>query len=135
MFTKMVIAYIDVLGSRSELWESGKFKGTGVVVKNLAVNIRLSANDRNIALPHRLDEIHDWNDISQCHEHGNIFSFVSSKKSHLGLEFGSPDDGAPCITKHNPTASGLSSVGVDLCKRPVLVAREISITVALKTFS
>ncbi len=37
MFTKVMVPYVDVLGTRAKLWKPSEFQRTGVVFKNLAV--------------------------------------------------------------------------------------------------
>ena len=46
------------------------------VFKHLSAHIGLSTgtNDWNVALPHFLYEVHDLNNISECHGHGKILS-------------------------------------------------------------
>ncbi len=83
-------------------------------------------------LPHFLDEIHDRNDVSQSHGHGDVLSF-SGGQGTLRLKFGCPDDGASRI-KDYPSTSRLGSAGINVCEGLVPVAREISVAVALKTF-
>jgi|LakMenE01Jun11ns_1017448.scaffolds.fasta_scaffold9432789_1 hypothetical protein len=54
MFTKMMVTYIDVLGSRAKLGKPCQFKGIRVVFKNLAIHIRLGGKNLEILLPHFL---------------------------------------------------------------------------------
>ncbi len=39
VFTKVMVTYIDVLGTRVKLWKPCKFQRTGVVFKNFAVYV------------------------------------------------------------------------------------------------
>ncbi len=41
MLAKMMVAHVDVLGARAKLRKSGKLKGSGVIFKYLAIDIRL----------------------------------------------------------------------------------------------
>jgi hypothetical protein len=54
MFTKMMVAHIDVLGPRAKLGKPCQFEGARAVFKNLAIHIRLSAKNLEILLPHFL---------------------------------------------------------------------------------
>ncbi len=45
VLTKMMVTHIDVLGSRAKLRKSGKLKGSGVILKYLAIDIRFGADD------------------------------------------------------------------------------------------
>jgi hypothetical protein len=62
---KMMVTYIDVLGSRAKLGKPCQFEGTGIVFKNLAIHIRFDAKDLEILLPHFLQQSHDRNDVPQ----------------------------------------------------------------------
>ncbi len=75
MLAKMMVAHIDVLGARAKFRKSGKLKGSGVIFKYLAIDIRFSADDWNIVLLHFLDEFHDGNNVTKRHRHSNILSF------------------------------------------------------------
>ncbi len=74
MFTEVVVADIDVLSAWAKFWKSCKFQCTRSILKDLAVHIWLGANDWDVALPHFLDETHDWNNILKGHGHGNVLS-------------------------------------------------------------
>ncbi len=37
VFAKMMVTYIDVLGTRAKLWKPSKFQCTGIVFKSFAV--------------------------------------------------------------------------------------------------
>ena len=54
MLTKVMIANVDVLGARPELRKPCKFKCTGIVFKNFAVDIRCGADNLEMLLPHFL---------------------------------------------------------------------------------
>ncbi len=65
MFTKMMIANAYVLGSWTQLWKPREFKSALVVFKYFTVDIRLSANDLEVLLPHFLQQVHNRNDVMQ----------------------------------------------------------------------
>ena len=132
MFTEVMVTNIYVFGTWAKLGEPGKFKSTRIVFKDFAIHVGLGADNRNVMLPHLLDEIHDWNDIPQCHGHGNVFS-LSGRQGNLGLELRSLNGGASCI-KHNPSTSRLGSAWINISKGLVPISREVSITVAFKSF-
>ena len=52
VLAEVVVAHVDVLGARSELRKTCEFEGSGVVLKNLAVNDGFSANHFVPALAH-----------------------------------------------------------------------------------
>jgi len=54
MFTKMMVTHIDVLGPRAKLGKPCQLKGAKVILKNLAIHIRLGAKNLEILLPHFL---------------------------------------------------------------------------------
>jgi hypothetical protein len=54
MFAKMMVAYIDLLGSRAKLGKPCQFKGPWVVFKNLAIHVGLGTKNLEILLPHFL---------------------------------------------------------------------------------
>jgi hypothetical protein len=54
MLAKMMIANIDVLGSWTKLGKPSEFQCARVILKYLAVYIRLVANDLEFSLPHFL---------------------------------------------------------------------------------
>jgi hypothetical protein len=64
MFTKMMTAYIDVLGPKAKFEKPCQFKGTRVVFKDFALYIGLSANNLKISPPHFLQQPHERNDIT-----------------------------------------------------------------------
>jgi hypothetical protein len=45
VFTKVMVTYVDVLGTRAKLRKPGKFQCTGVVFKNLAVYVGPGTDD------------------------------------------------------------------------------------------
>ena len=54
MFTKMMIAHVDMLGPGTKLVKSCQFECTGIVFKNLAIHMGFVAEDLEILLPHFL---------------------------------------------------------------------------------
>ncbi len=54
MFARVMITYLDVLGIRAKLWKPSKFQFTGVVFKNLAVNVGLGTDDLKTLLKNLL---------------------------------------------------------------------------------
>ena len=66
MFTKMMIAYADVLCHGSNLGKSCRFKCTRIILKDLAIHMGFGAEDLEILLPHFLQKSHDRNEIPEC---------------------------------------------------------------------
>ncbi len=112
IFTKMMVAYIDVLGAWTKFGKSGKFQHSRVVLKDFAVDIRFGIDDWDVVVLHFLNEFHDWNDISKRHGHGNVLSF-SGRESSLRLELRSPDDRATSI-ENDPNAARLGGAGINV---------------------
>jgi hypothetical protein len=54
MFTKMMIAHVDMLGPGTKFGKSCQFECTRIVFKNLAIHMGLVAEDLEISLPHFL---------------------------------------------------------------------------------
>jgi hypothetical protein len=61
---KMMVSYIDVLGTKTKLWKPSKFQCTGVVLKYLAVYIGLSTDDLKTLLANFLNQKHNGKYIS-----------------------------------------------------------------------
>jgi hypothetical protein len=59
MFAKVMITYVDVLGTRAKLWKPGVFQCTGVVLKNLAVYVGLGTDDLKSLLANFLYQKHN----------------------------------------------------------------------------
>jgi hypothetical protein len=59
MFAKMIVAYVDVLGTRMKLWKPCKFQCTGVIFKNLAVYLGLGTDDWKSRLVNFLNQKHN----------------------------------------------------------------------------
>ena len=45
MFTKVMLAYIDLLGSRAQFGKPSQFEGARIVFKNLAINVGLGTKN------------------------------------------------------------------------------------------
>ena len=65
MLTEVVVVDIDVLGSRTKLGQTSELKSAQIVLKRLAIHIRLSADDTKLAILHFRDQIHDGYYISK----------------------------------------------------------------------
>ncbi len=65
MFTKMMVAHIDVLGPRAKLGMPFQFKCARIVFKKLAIHIRLGAKNLEILLIRFLQQPRDRNDVPQ----------------------------------------------------------------------
>lgn len=98
---KVMIACVDVLGTRAETWKPSNFKCTRVILKNLPINVGLYIGNIKFMLPLFLDEFHEGNDVMKGHNHGYILLFVC-RKHNLWQQLGGPNDGAVCL-KHNPS--------------------------------
>ncbi len=48
VFTKVMVTYVDVLGTRGKLWMLAEFQCNGVIFKNLAVYVGLGTDDLKI---------------------------------------------------------------------------------------
>ncbi len=64
VFAKVMVKYVDVLGTRAKLWKPCKFQRTGVVFKNLAVYVGLGTDNLKTLLANFLDQKHDRKYIS-----------------------------------------------------------------------
>ncbi len=65
VFTKVMVTYVDVLGTRAKLQKPCKFQYTGVVFKNLAVYVGLGTGDNlKTLLANFLNQKHDRKYIS-----------------------------------------------------------------------
>jgi hypothetical protein len=59
VFAKVMVTYIDVLGTRAKLWKPGEFQCTGVVFKNLAVYVGLGTDHLKTLLANFLYQKHN----------------------------------------------------------------------------
>ena len=64
MFAKVMVTYVDVLGTRVKLWKPCKFQCTRVVFKNLAVYIGLGTDNLKTLLANFLNQKHNWKYVS-----------------------------------------------------------------------
>ncbi len=64
VFAKVMVIYIDVLGTRAKLQKPCKFQRTGVVFKNCAVYVGLGTDHLKTLLANFLNQKHDRNYIS-----------------------------------------------------------------------
>jgi hypothetical protein len=64
VFTKVMVTYVDVLGTRAKLWKPCKFQCTGVVFKNLAVYVGLGTDNLKTLLANFLNQKHDREYVS-----------------------------------------------------------------------
>jgi hypothetical protein len=56
VFAKVMVTYVDVLGTRAKLWKPGELQCTGVVFKNLAVYVGLGTDDLKTLLANFLNQ-------------------------------------------------------------------------------
>jgi hypothetical protein len=64
VFAKVMVTYVDVLGTRAKLWKPSEFQCTRVILKNLAVYVELGTDDLETLLASFLDQKHDGKYIS-----------------------------------------------------------------------
>jgi hypothetical protein len=64
VFTKVMVSYVDVLGTRAKLWKPSKFQCTGVVFKNLAIFVGLGTDNLKTLLSNFLNQKHNKKYIS-----------------------------------------------------------------------
>ncbi len=64
VFTKVMVRYFDVSGTRAKLWKPGKFQCTGVVFKNLAVYVGLGTDNLKTLLANFLNQKHNRKYVS-----------------------------------------------------------------------
>jgi hypothetical protein len=64
MVTKMMIAYVDVLGPRAKVKKPCHLEGTRLVFKDFAIHIGLGTKNHEILLLHFLQQPHDKNDVT-----------------------------------------------------------------------
>jgi hypothetical protein len=55
VFAKVMVTYIDVLGTRAKLQKPGEFQCTGVVFKNLAIYVGLGTDNLKTLLANFLN--------------------------------------------------------------------------------
>ncbi len=64
VFPKVMVTYLDVLGTRAKLWKPCKFQCAGVVFKNLAVYVGLGTDNLKTLLANFLNQKHDREYVS-----------------------------------------------------------------------
>jgi hypothetical protein len=64
VIAKVMVTYIDVLGTRAKLWKPCKFQHTGVVFKNLAVYLGLGTDNLKTLFTNFLNQKHDRKYVS-----------------------------------------------------------------------
>jgi hypothetical protein len=64
VFAKVMVTYVDVLGTRAKLWKPGKFQCTRVVFKNLAIYVGLGTDDLKTLLANFLYQKHNRKYVS-----------------------------------------------------------------------
>ncbi len=64
MFLKVMVTYVDVLGTRAKLWKPCEFQSTGVVFKNLAVYVGLGTDNLKTLFANFLNQKHDRKYVS-----------------------------------------------------------------------
>ncbi len=77
LFAKVMVTYVDVLGTRVKLQKPGKFQCTGVVFKNLAVYVGLGTDDLKTLLANFLSQKHNRKYVSERLRHSDVFSLGS----------------------------------------------------------
>jgi hypothetical protein len=63
-FAKVMVTYVNVLGTRAKLWKPCKFQRTEVVFKNLAVYLGLGTDNLKTLLANFLNQKHDRKYVS-----------------------------------------------------------------------
>jgi hypothetical protein len=64
VFAKVMVTYVDMLGTRVNLWKPGKFQCTGAVFKNLAVYVGLGTDYLKTLLANFLNQEHNRKYVS-----------------------------------------------------------------------
>jgi hypothetical protein len=64
VFAKVMVTYVDVLGTRAKLWKPSEFQCTGVILKNLAVYVGLGTDYLKTLLENFLGQKHDGKYVS-----------------------------------------------------------------------
>jgi hypothetical protein len=64
VFVKVMVTYVDVLGTRAKLWKPCKFQCTGVVFKNFAIYVGLGTDHLKSLLTNFLNQEHDRKYVS-----------------------------------------------------------------------
>ena len=93
VLTKVMVARVNVLRSRTKLGQTSKFEGTGVVLEHFAINNRFVADDFVATAPHLVKQLHNRNDISKSCTESDVFC-LGGRQRHLCLKPAGKDDGA-----------------------------------------
>ncbi len=64
VFAKMMVTYVDVLGTRAKLWKPFEFQRIRVVFKNFAVYVGLGTDHLKTILANFLNQKHDRKYVS-----------------------------------------------------------------------
>ncbi len=64
VFAKVMVTYLDVLGTRVKLWKPCEFQCTGVVFKNLVVYVGLGTDNLKTLLANFLNQKYDRKYVS-----------------------------------------------------------------------
>jgi benzoyl-CoA reductase/2-hydroxyglutaryl-CoA dehydratase subunit BcrC/BadD/HgdB len=64
VFAKVMVTYVDVLGTRAKLWKPCEFQRTRVVFKNFAVYVGLGTDHLKTLLANFLNQKHDRKYVS-----------------------------------------------------------------------
>ncbi len=64
VFVKVMVTYVDVLGTRAKLRKPCKFQCIGVVFKNNSVYVGLGTDHLKTLLANFLNQKHDWKYVS-----------------------------------------------------------------------
>ncbi len=59
VFVKVMVTYVDVLGTKAKLWKPGEFQCTRVVFNNLAVYAGLGTDNLKTLLAYFLNQKHN----------------------------------------------------------------------------
>jgi hypothetical protein len=64
VLAKVMVTYVDVLGTRAKLWKPWEFQCTNVVIKNFAVYVGLGTDHLKTLLANFLNQKHDRKYVS-----------------------------------------------------------------------
>jgi len=65
VLAKVMETRVDMLGAWAEFGKTGKFEGTGVILKCFAVNVGYVCNDLKPFLFYFLNRKHDWKYVAE----------------------------------------------------------------------
>ena len=130
VFMEVMVAHIDVLGMRTQFWETCELESARIIFENLAINVRFGAYYVEVVLPHFLNKIHDRDDVAECHRHRDVLCF-GRRESNLSLQLGCPND-RTSGKRNKPTASRFRGAWIGGREGAVPVTGEVSVVVALE---